>query len=349
MSEAAADNPIAAMTVDFSAFLETRRQELAAHTAPGGVADYAFGLDHVLRQRIAAIAPARHLVRMLGATTGPIQKHIHRMEMIAVGPRQFPEIHALGESCARRLGIGIPQIFIAPTHDLAAYTFATDDIAPIAVLSAGLIEALEPSQLLFVIGHECGHIHNLHGAYNTAVQNLTNPLAKTILDKVVGLGITMDLVTTVSHVKLLAGAVSGALKMFFLNWSRAAEVTCDRAGLICCGSLETAERALATLATGGVAALRGINIDAYLGQLDQIRTSPLRFLELGGTHPLIPKRIEALRAFAACDLLYGWRPDVARPSALETKAGIDARCARILGILSSSQRATREPRSEVKP
>jgi Zn-dependent protease with chaperone function len=340
VSEAAAENPIAPMLLDFGAFLETRRQELAVHTAPGGVSDYAFGLDHVLRQRIAAIAPARHLVRMLGATAGPIQKHIHRMEMIAVGPRQFPEIYALGESCARRLGIGIPQIFIAPTQELAAYTCATDDISPIAVLSAGLIEALEPDQLLFVIGHECGHIHNLHGAYNIAVQNLTNPLAKIILDKVVGLGVALDLVTTVSHARLLAGAVTGALKMFFLNWSRAAEVTCDRAGLICCGRIEAAERALASLATGGVTSLRGINIDAYLSQLDQIRRSPLRLLELYGTHPLIPKRIEALRAFADCDVLYGWRQDVERPSALRTKGDTDARCARILGILSAGEPST---------
>jgi Zn-dependent protease with chaperone function len=332
-----AENPIGPMILDFGAFLETRRQELAVHTAPGGVADYAFGLDLVLRQRIAAIAPARHLVRMLGATAGPIQKHIHRMEMIAVGPRQFPEIYALGESCARRLGIGIPQIFIAPTQELAAYTFATDDIAPIAVLSAGLIDALEPNQLLFVIGHECGHIHNLHGAYNIAVQNLTNPLAKIILDQVVGLGVALDLVTSVSHARLLAGAVTGALKMFFLNWSRSAEVTCDRAGLICCGSIETAERALASLATGGVASLRGINIDVYLSQLDQIRSSPLRLLELCGSHPLIPKRIEALRAFAGCDVLYGWRPDLERPSGLQTKGDTDSRCARILGILSAGE------------
>jgi Zn-dependent protease with chaperone function len=337
MSEAAAENPIAAMDLDFGAYLEARRQELAAHTAAGGVADYAFGLDHALRQRIAAIAPARHLVQMLGATAGPIQKHIHRIEMIAVGPRQFPEIHALGESCARRLGIGIPQIFIAPTQELAAYTFASDDIAPTVVLSAGLIDALEPKQLLFVIGHECGHIHNLHGAYNTAVQNLTNPLAKSILDKVAGLDVALELVTSVSHIRLIASAVTGALKMFFLNWSRSAEVTCDRTGLICCGSLETAERALASLATGGVASLRGINIDAYLDQLNQTRSSPLRLLELSRTHPLIPKRIEALRAFAGCDVLYGWRSDIARPPALQTKADIDSRCARILGILSAGE------------
>jgi Zn-dependent protease with chaperone function len=327
MSEAA-ENPIAAMTLDFAAFLETRRLELAAHTAPGGVADYAFGLDHVLRQRIAAIAPARHFVHMLGATAGHIQKHIHRMEMIAVGPRQRPEIFALGESCARRLGIGIPQIFIAPTQELAAYTVATDDIAPIAVLSAGLVDALEPNQLLFVIGHECGHIHNLHGAYNTTVQNLTNPLAKIVLDKVIGLGVALDLLTTVSYTRLLADAMTGALKMFFLNWSRAAEVTCDRAGLICCGSTETAERALTSLATG---------FDAYLDQLDQIRGSSLRLVELWETHPLISKRIKALRAFADCDVWYAWRSDVERPAALQTKADTDARCARILGILSPGE------------
>jgi Zn-dependent protease with chaperone function len=325
--------------VDFAAFLQTRHKELAVHTAPGGISDYAFGLDLRLRQRIAAVAPARHLVRLLGATAGPIQKHLHRMEFVAVGPRQFPEIYALGESCARRLGIGIPQIFIAPSHELAAYTVATDDIAPMAVLSAGLVEALEPQQLMFAIGHECGHIHNLHGAYNTAIQNLTNPLARLILDNVLGLGVALDLVTTVTHAKLLTGAVTGALKMFLMNWSRAAEVTCDRAGLICCGDLHVAQRALAVLATGGVASLRGVNIEEYVRQLDATRRSPVRALELFATHPLLPKRIEVLRHFAECDVLYAWRPDLARPSALRDKTEVDALCGRVLDILTSSEQA----------
>src|SRR4051812_18376772 len=132
MSKVATANPTAAMSIEFGAFLAARRRELELHT-PAGVADYSFGMDHALRRRIAAIAPARHLVCMLGATAGPIQTHIHRMEMIAVGPRQFPEIYTLGEACAHRLGIGIPQIFIAPTTELAAYTCATDDIAPMVV------------------------------------------------------------------------------------------------------------------------------------------------------------------------------------------------------------------------
>ncbi|EHC14862.1 hypothetical protein FJSC11DRAFT_1773 [Fischerella thermalis JSC-11] len=34
------------------------------------------------------------------------------MESIEVGPQQYPHIYALGEDCAHRLGIGVPQIFI---------------------------------------------------------------------------------------------------------------------------------------------------------------------------------------------------------------------------------------------
>lgn len=335
MSDDVAGNPTAPLSLDFGGFLEARRRELAVHTADGGITDYAFGLDYSLRQRIAAIAPARHLVRMLGAATAPIQKHIHRMEMIAVGPRQFPEIYSLGEDCARRLGIGIPQIFIAPTQELAAYTFGTDDIAPMAVISAGLVGALQPRELMFVIGHECGHIHNLHGAYNAAVQSLTNPLAKMIFDQMFGLGVTLELIQTVSHTKLLAGAISGALRMFFLHWSRAAEVTCDRAGLICCGNLATAQRALATIATGGAAALRGINIDEYIRQINATRHSPLRLRELFGTHPLIPKRMEALGVFAGCEVFYAWRSDLEQPASVLGKSEADAECSRIIGVLAS--------------
>jgi hypothetical protein len=121
-----------------------------------------------------------------------------------------------------------------------------------------------------------------------------------------------------------------------MNWSRAAEITCDRAGLICCGDLDTAQRSLATLMTGGVAALRGINIDEYVRQLNQVRSSPLRLLELFQTHPLIPKRLEALRLFAECDVFFDWRTDLERPTDLRSREDVDAACARLLGVLVSN-------------
>lgn len=336
MSEAGAANPTAEIQLDFGKFFEDRRRLFERHVGAGGIADYAFGLDQVLRRKIASIAVARQAVRAVAATVGPLQKHLHNMQMVAVNPRQFPAIYSLGEACARRLGLGIPQLYIMPSPVLAAYTFATDDIAPMAVLSSGLVDALEPRELMFVIGHECGHIQNLHGAYNMAVQNLTNPLAKLMLEQVAGLGIALELIKTMSQLKLVAGVIAGTLKVFFLNWSRAAEITCDRAGLICCGDLATALRTLAAIATGGSASLRGINIQEYVHQLEETRSSPLRFIEFFETHPLIPKRIEALGLFAGCELLYSWRSDLERPRELLNRAELDAQCARVLGIFSSS-------------
>ena len=336
MPETKQENPTAEIPLGFDQFLEERRRAFDEHVSPGGIADYAFGLDYTLRQRIASIAMARQVVKAVAAAVGPLQKHLHNMQMVAVNPRQFAEIYTLGEACARRLGIGIPQIFIMPSPTLAAYTFATDDIAPMLVLSSGLVDALEPRELMFVIGHECGHIHNPHGAYNMAVQNLTNPLAKLMFQQVAGLGVALDLIKTLNHLQLLAGVIAGGLKLFFLNWSRAAEVTCDRAGLICCGDLETAQMALARIATGGAASLRGINIQEFVRQLDVTRTSPTRIVEFFASHPLIPKRLEALRLFAGCQVFRNWRPDIEQPRGLPLdRAEVDARCAQVLGILSS--------------
>jgi len=42
----------------------------------------------------------------------PIFQQLLLMESIEVGPQQYPHIYALGEDCAHRLGIGVPQIFI---------------------------------------------------------------------------------------------------------------------------------------------------------------------------------------------------------------------------------------------
>ncbi|RXH54215.1 M48 family metallopeptidase [Granulicella sibirica] len=331
MSKLQTLDPTLDVSLDFATFARERDRNLSAHTGPGGVADYAYGLDYSLRQKIASIGAARQFVRSIAAATEPIQKHIHAMEMVAVGPRQFPHLHAIGENCARRLGIGIPRIYIMASPELSAYTIATDDVAPMLVLSSELVEKLTEPELLFVVGHECGHVHNLHGAYNTAVQNLTNPLARLICQKMVGLGVAYDVISTLGQARLVTGVVAGALRMFFLSWSRAAEVTCDRAGLICCGDFPIAQTALASLATGGAASLRGINVDAYTDQLNQTRESPVRFLEWFATHPVLPKRIEALKVFTQCDLLYQWRPDLGRPSELKSKAETDSIAAGLLG------------------
>ena len=139
-----------------------------------------------MRKRLGAIKPLRAVIEAMLSYIVRLQKQIQQMGAVAVGPKQFPEVYALGEDCARRLGIGVPQIFVFYSPILNAYTLAAEDNAPIIVVSSALVKAYTPDELKFVIGHECGHIHNLHGVYNTLVVILTNVLVSELLNLVNG-------------------------------------------------------------------------------------------------------------------------------------------------------------------
>ncbi|MFB2983115.1 M48 family metallopeptidase [Microseira sp. BLCC-F43] len=318
-------NPTTAIDLDFGHYLASREGELSSHLV-GGIPDYAFALDQKLRQQLAIMGPVRALAQSLVSMLVPIQKQIYQMEGVAVGSQQYPEIYEIGEDCAHRLGIGVPQIFVKYSPRINGYTYATDDVSPMIVLSSALVELMEAPELKFVIGHECGHIHNLHGVYNTAVELITNPLAGIILHSVPG-GEAMKML------------LQGSIMLFFMSWSRCAEVTCDRAGLICCGDLTAAQMALAKLATGGVSRLKGINIEEYLKQIRSVQSTPVRLLELTESHPITPKRIEAVRLFADCDIFYGWRSELQPPTLLRSKRETDELCEQFIRVLSQGYKS----------
>jgi Zn-dependent protease with chaperone function len=318
-------NPTDSIDLSFADYVERRQRQLAAH-APGDVSDYSFAMDGTLRRQIAAIGPVRSIAQVMVSTSSPLAYQHYTMYGVAVGPKVFPHIHEMGEDCARRLGIGIPQIFILNEGLPNAFTFATNDTAPVIVITSSLVNLLEPDELKFVIGHECGHVHNLHGVYNTAAVMLVNPVARMLFQQLISFGTTLDMV------KILTGVLQGSLRLFMLRWSRCAEITCDRAGLICCGDLRVAERSLMKLVVGGGDKLDHIDIDEYLKQLKQIRSAPVSLREFGHTHPLIAKRIEALRVFANCDVLHTWRPELKTAASPLTREETDRRCEEIIGI-----------------
>lgn len=311
-------NPTAAIDLNFGHYLEVRDRQLSAHQV-GGIPDYAFSLDQKLRQQLMAMKPVRAMAQALVGWAVPIFKQLHQMESIAVGPQQYPKIHTLGEDCAHRLGIGVPQIFICRDHSSDAYTIAIDDVAPIIVLSSHIIESFTPDELKFVIGHECGHIHNLHGVYNTIVEMMTNELAKGILQALPTQG-------------ALEPIIQGGLLIFFKRWSRCAEITCDRAGLICCDDVNTAELALVKLITGGRDSLPEINIEEFRKQISNTQSTPIQLIELFSTHPLISKRIAALRLFADCDVFHSWRPQLNSKDS-RCKQETDNLCEQVIRVL----------------
>jgi Zn-dependent protease with chaperone function len=261
---------------DFRAFVRER-----ADRRPGAVQGnehaYAYVSDRNTRATFERLKPVELAVAAAVRTFKNVGKAELLGHAVKIGPRQFPRIHALAERCAETLGIPVPTVYVVSNPHLNAATYGTNEDAFILVNSA-LMDHFSDSELLSVIGHECGHIHNNHVVYLTALHYLTN----------------------VAGILLRNLAVPALLTL--RAWSRRAEVTCDRAGALCAGEIEPSLRALTKLALGSQKLYEELNIEAFLEQHDEAKQSVGRFGEVFSSHPWLPKRVLALQTFAESEL-----------------------------------------------
>ena len=206
---------------------------------------------------------------------------------IVIDQHSFPDLFKILSHCSKTLGIPIPHAFAEHREDALfnAFTAGTDEYSFILVSSA-LCHVMTKEEACFVIGHECGHIAAGHATYYTLVQTLTGAIAN-------NLGFIGDIIRGTAGLPLMA-------------WSRRSEITADRAGLLCCGDIQIAEKALLRLLTG-LADIENVDIDNYLrqaGEIEKFHKIPYQLQELFASHPDIPKRIKALRLFAGSELYY---------------------------------------------
>jgi Zn-dependent protease with chaperone function len=204
---------------------------------------------------------------------------------VRVGPRQFPRIHRAATSCARTLGIPTPRVYLVPNiATINAATYGLDGDAFIMV-HAATVQHLTDAELRFVIGHECGHIQNNHVVYLTTLHLLNTMLG--------ALG-----------AQLLAPLVMPA-RVALQAWARAAEITCDRAGLLCVRDLDVATDAFVKLAVGSKELFAELDREVYFTQLEESREGYGRMGEMHRSHPDLTRRIQCLRAFADSALYRG--------------------------------------------
>ncbi|MGI8827891.1 MAG: M48 family metallopeptidase [Chloroflexota bacterium] len=206
-------------------------------------------------------------------------------EGIPIDHKSFPDLFDVLSESSRTLGISVPHALMGAFGDgFNAFTAGTDDYAFVFITDA-LLQSFSTAEAKFVIGHECGHIASKHMVYHTLVEALAH-----------------------SALALL-GPLGQAVRRFagvpLLAWSRRSEITCDRAGLLCCGDIKTAERALVRLVAGFADAGK-VDIDDYLRRFKQMSDfhGASAWQEMLRSHPMIPKRIEALRLFARSELYY---------------------------------------------
>lgn len=263
--------------LDFATFVNHMKGERVGGGPESSGHDYSYILDRQTRAAFERVRP----VELAVAATVRMFKQVWRGQLLGsavkVSERQFPRIHSITRHCADTLHIAAPTVYLVSSPSLNAATYGTNEDAFIIVHSA-LADAYSDEELSTVIGHECGHIHNSHVVYLTALHYLTRMA-----------GVFLWWVVEPAVIALNA-------------WSRRAEITCDRAGMLCTRDLDTSSRALAKLVVGSRKLFEDFNLEAFLEQYEESKDSLGRHMENFATHPYLPKRILAMRTFAESEL-----------------------------------------------
>jgi Zn-dependent protease with chaperone function len=291
--------------LDFKAHVRNKKSKRAGGARGGGHA-YAYVSDHNTRVAFEKLKP----VELAVAAAVRMFKAVGRNELLGsavkVGPKQFPRVHALVTRCAETLGIATPTVYVRSRFELNAATYGTNDDAFI-LLNSALIDHFSDEELLSIIGHECGHIHNNHVVYLTAMYFLSK--------------MASVFVRWIATPALLA-----------LNaWSRRAEISCDRAAMLCARDLEVATRSLAKLAVGSTKLYEQLNLEAFVAQYEEGREGVGQIAEALVTHPWLPKRVKALRVFADSRV---FREHVGGSGGLSMEE-VDARVHEIIKVVGS--------------
>ncbi len=194
---------------------------------------------------------------------------------VKLGPDQLPDVWRVYEQVLATLDM--PEtydLYVTQFPVANALTFGSEK--PVVVMNSALVNLLDEEGLRTVLAHEVAHILSDHVLYRTALQILLS--------------------LTIGRLPMLANLPLLAIRMALLEWSRAAELSCDRAAVLVTRDPLVVCRTLMSL-TAGMKPDK-LDLDAYLRQASDYREGgkgvdrlQRLWLELGVTHALPVKRV----------------------------------------------------------
>jgi Zn-dependent protease with chaperone function len=153
---------------------------------------------------------------------------------LKLGPKQYPHIYEMYVEAGRILDVPVlPDLYLNTSYEVNAFAFGMKKYT--ISLNSGLVDLLDDTELMAVLGHELGHVKCEHMIYKS--------LAAIVCD------LGADALTSFFGVtNLILLPIQAAL----FAWSRRAELSCDRAALLCTQDPDASARALAKLGGGGL-------------------------------------------------------------------------------------------------
>lgn len=144
---------------------------------------------------------------------------------LKVTKESYPKIYEYLEYACKILDVQqIPELYIEWGYNINACTVGSEN--PIIVINSGLVDLCDDDEIMFVIGHELGHVKSNHMLYHMMAQVLN------VIISMIPFG----------------DVASAPLQYALYYWNRMSEFTADRAGLLCCQNKDAAIRAFMKMA-----------------------------------------------------------------------------------------------------
>lgn len=167
---------------------------------------------------------------------------------LRVTPKMFPRLHRSLNWACKILEVPEPEMYVTVDPKPNAFTYG--HTKPFIQLTSGIIDMMSDEELFFVISHEVGHIKAGHVLYGTMARSIST------------------IVTILGQAMLGFGAILGqGLVVALYEWYRCAELTADRAALLCVQDIEPARDTFMKLAGGTTRLAAEMDRDDFLRQV----------------------------------------------------------------------------------
>lgn len=174
--------------------------------------------------------------------------YCYNMSMsVRCGPKQYRTLYSILKESSAILDMPEPELYI--TNNPFPNAFAGGVERPYITLRSSMVDTLTDEQLFHLMGHELGHIKAGHILYKS-VASVLLPLLELLGRRTFGLG----------------DVASVGIMLAFYEWSRQAELTADRAGLLVSQSLDLSIDANLALTAGPNRLSGEMNRDAFMEQ-----------------------------------------------------------------------------------
>ncbi|NTV80296.1 MAG: M48 family metalloprotease, partial [Candidatus Aminicenantes bacterium] len=241
-------------------------------------------MNQVLRDSVVLRKSAESLSRKIGRPW-----YESTFNSVPVTETQYPRVRELALLAARRLGaFRLPSLYVELDRVYQSATYGTEDDAFLNV-GASLPRFLNDRELLFVLGHEMGHLVCHHALWTTVCtllvgQQRTNLMAEGVM----------------GYLSNPLKIIEGGVESMVTNWMRVADFTADRAALLTVGSFDAAKKAVFLLHLRSRRELDEMDIDEWMRRVESQDQTMAKYSQMmTSATPYLSSRLLELKNFAA--------------------------------------------------